>query len=201
VRSEPARTAGAGLTGRVESGRAAPTVRVLALSGSLRARSYSAALLRACGMLAPAGTEVLTFTGLGALPLFNPDIEAHPGEPVRHFWRAVAQADALLIASPEYAHGVTGTMKNALDWLVGLTAFVGMPVAVLNPSSQSTHADAALRETLRTMSADLIEAACLRIPVNGSRLDDAQIRDDPRFAGPIGQMHRAIRAHCAARMR
>lgn len=172
---------------------------MLALCGSLRERSYSAALLRVCGMLAPVGTHVSLFTGLGDLPLFNPDIEAHPAASVRHFWSAVERADVLLIASPEYAHGITGTMKNALDWLVGFTAFVGMPVAVLNPSAQSTHADAAIKETLRTMAAELIEAACLRIAVNGSRLGDMQIREDARFAGPIAQLHQAIRAHCAAR--
>jgi chromate reductase len=170
-------------------------VRVLALCGSLRARSYSAALLRACRMLAPAGTEVSLFTGLGDLPLFNPDMEAQPAQSVRQLWDAVERADVLLIASPEYAHGVTGTMKNALDWLVGFTPFVGKPVAVLNPAAQSTHADQAIRETLRTMSAELIEAACLRIPVNGSRLSDVQIRAEPRFAALIGELHRAIRAH------
>ncbi len=174
-------------------------VRVLALCGSLRRRSYSAALLRACVMLAPPGIELSIFDGIGQLPLFSPDAETDPGEPALRLWRAVEGADAMLIASPEYAHGVTGTIKNALDWLVGLIAFDGMPVAVLNPSAQSTHADAAIRETLRTMSAELIEPACLRIPVNGSRLTAEQMRDDARFAAAIAQVHQAIRAHCAAR--
>ena len=176
-----------------------PRIRVLALCGSLRRRSYSAALLRACAMLAPPDIELTIFEQIGQLPLFSPDLEAEPAAPALHLWRAVEAADAVLIASPEYAHGVTGTIKNALDWLVGLIAFDSMPVAVLNPSAQSAHADAAIRETLRTMSAELIEAACLRIPVNGSRMSDVQIRDDARFANAIAQVHQAIRAHRAAR--
>ena len=98
-------------------------MRILALCGSLRERSVSAALLRATQALAAEHVEVAIFPALGQLPLFNPDIEVHAPAPVRRFWDAVSAADAILIASPEYAHGVTGTMKYALDWLVGHVPF------------------------------------------------------------------------------
>ena len=89
-------------------------IKILALSGSLRAASINSMLLRAAAKLAPAGIEVSVFQGLGELPLFNPDLEAHPPPTVTPFFQAVAEADALLIASPEYAHGVSRTIKNAL---------------------------------------------------------------------------------------
>jgi hypothetical protein len=73
--------------------------------------------------------------------------------------------------------------------------FAGKPVAVLNPSYQSFHADEALKETLRTMSADLVLDACLRIPVIGSRVDPDRIASEPRFAAPIAAALRALVAH------
>jgi hypothetical protein len=72
--------------------------------------------------------------------------------------------DALLIASPESAHGVTGTIKNVFDWLVGFELFVNRPVAILNTSPRAHHADEALREILRTMSALIVEEASVSIP-------------------------------------
>jgi len=145
---------------------------VLALSGSLRAASINSALLRATSRLAPPAVKVTVFGGLGELPLFNPDREANPPDSVTAFRSAVAGADALLIASPEYAHGVTGTIKNALDWLVSFEPFAYKPVAVLNASPRAHHADDALRETLRTMAAVIVEPACIVIPLLGANLDE-----------------------------
>lgn len=142
-------------------------MRILAISGSLRAASSNTALLGAVQRLAPAGTRVRLLAGAGTLPLFNPDLEPRPPRAVRVLWRDVAAADALLIASPEYAHGVSGTIKNVLDWLVGFEPFVHKPVGVLNASPRARHADGALRETLRTMSATLVPAACVTIPLDG----------------------------------
>jgi NAD(P)H-dependent FMN reductase len=150
-------------------------VKILALCGSLRRISMNAALLRATARLAPAGMNVLVFEGMGALPLFNPDLEAEPPPPVTRLYGAIQDCDALLIASPEYAHGVTAVLKNALDWLVGFEAFVGKPVAIFNASPRSVHADAALREILTTMSADMIESACLALPLRGLGLGEDDI--------------------------
>src|SRR5579862_7006350 len=136
-------------------------MRVLALSGSLRRASINSALLRAAARLAPASIAVTVFTELGALPLFNPDLEATPPPPVQALRRCIATADALVIASPEYAHGISSPIKNALDWLVSFEPFVGKPVAVLNASPRAQYAYAALLETLRTMSALLVPQACI----------------------------------------
>lgn len=137
-----------------------PPIRVLAISGSLRAQSSNGALLDAAQLLAPHGMEIALFDGVGRLPHFNPDIEAGalPGE-VAAFRAAVNAADALLISSPEYARGIPGSFKNALDWLVGDTDFAGKPVAVWTASARAKAGPAALLLVLTTMSAAVIEAA------------------------------------------
>jgi NAD(P)H-dependent FMN reductase len=170
-------------------------MKIIALCGSLRSQSFSAALLRAARVLAPADVDFRIFDGLGRLPLFNPELEADAPEAVHALWDAITWADAIVIASPEYAHGVTGTIKNALDWLVGHIPFAYKPVAVFNPSYQSHHADAALKETLRTMAADLVEDACVRIPVIGSGVDRDEIAASAAFAALIRSALAAVVRH------
>ena len=158
---------------------------VLAVSGSLRRGSVNSALLRAAARLAPPRLRIVVFDGMGELPLFNPDLEANLPDAVVRFFNQVAAADALLVASPEYAHGVTGVMKNALDWLVGFEPFVAMPVAVLNASPRAHHADAALRETLRTMSAIIVERASQTLPLMGTGFGEDRIVATRELATPL----------------
>ncbi|MFJ6748096.1 NADPH-dependent FMN reductase [Streptomyces sp. NPDC091266] len=154
-------------------------MRLLALSGSLRARSSNGAVLRSVLDLhpGPSGTA-----DIGALPHFNPDLDgegATPPAPVAALRTAVAEADAVLIISPEYAHGVPGVLKNALDWLVSSGECVGKPVAVITASPFPTggdHANAQLRETLRMMTGDVITAACRELPAIGPKTDPATQR-------------------------
>ncbi|WP_298254407.1 NAD(P)H-dependent oxidoreductase [Bradyrhizobium sp.] len=96
-------------------------MRLLAISGSLRAASYNKAVLVAAKRLAPAGVDIDPFDGIGKLPYFNSDFETpeHLPEAVSAFRQIIGATDGLLISSPEYARGVSGVMKNALDWLVG----------------------------------------------------------------------------------
>jgi len=154
-------------------------MRVLGISGSLRAASFNSALLRAAIRVAPPEVALTIFEGVGQLPLFNPDLEARLPPQVKALHAAVAASDALLLASPEYAHGVTGTIKNTLDWLVSFEPFVYKPVAVLNASPRAHHADAALRETLKTMSAVIVEAASISIPLLGANLTEEGMSQDP----------------------
>lgn len=160
-------------------------VNILGLCGSLRAASINAALLRAAVRLAAPAVRLTVFRGVGGLPLFNPDLEANLPSEVRALHAAVAASDALLIASPEYAHGVTGAIKNMLDWLVSFEPFVGKRVAVLNASPRARHADAALRETLTTMSAVIVEPASLSMPLLGAGLDEQSMVDDPSVSAAI----------------
>lgn len=93
-------------------------MQILAISGSLRAVSSNTAVLRAAAMLAPTGVNITIYSGLGDLPHFNPDIDVDPAPlAVASFREQLKESDGVLISSPEYAHGVPGSMKNALDWL------------------------------------------------------------------------------------
>jgi len=144
--------------------------RVLCLSGSLRRLSANTAALQAAQALAPAALELVLYEGLGELPLFNPDDEADALPPAAQALReAVGQADALLIACPEYAHGVPGAFKNLLDWLVGSLEFPGKPVALLNASGRgSYHAQEALVEILTTMCAQVLGGASMTVALPGA---------------------------------
>lgn len=157
-------------------------MKILALCGSLRAASMNAALLRATARLAPDGLAVEIFPDLGGLPLFNPDLEAQMPAPARNLHAAVAANDALLIASPEYAHGVSAVIKNALDWLVSFPPFVDKPVAIFNASPRSVHADSSLREILTTMSAHLVTEACLALPLRSTGITEQGILDSEHAA-------------------
>src|SRR5262249_54828971 len=81
---------------------------------------------------------------------------------------AVGDARAVLIASPEYAHGISGVLKNALDWLVSFEGFIGKPVVLVNTSPRARHAYEGLREVLQTMSADILSDACMSLPLLGA---------------------------------
>jgi NAD(P)H-dependent FMN reductase len=164
------------------------SLQILAISGSLRAASSNTALLRAASLLARDGVEVRLYEGLAQLPPFNPDLDVEPDRdgsvellppPVRDLRAQVLGADGLLIACPEYAHGVPGAFKNALDWLVGDLDFAGKPVALLNAAPRAHHAQAALAETLRTMAACLVTEAPLSVPVPNRGLDADAILGDP----------------------
>jgi NAD(P)H-dependent FMN reductase len=174
-------------------------LQILALSGSQRAKSWSTALLLATKALAPQGVNVQIYEGHKVWPLFNPDLESDPPKAVQELRGLVTIADAILIASPEYAHGVTGTIKNTLDWLVSHPGFAHKPVAVFNSSCQSHHADEALKETLRTMAADLIPSACIRIPVIGSGIDQGLIEKTSAFRVAITTALHSVVDHAQRR--
>jgi len=97
--------------------------------------------------LAPSDIHIDLYRGLGALPPFNPDLEVlGPPAPVLELRARIISSQAVLIAAPEYAHGVSGVIKNALDWMVGNESFVNKPVGLLNASPRASIAQAALRE-------------------------------------------------------
>ena len=125
------------------------------------------------------------FTGIGTLPHFNPDLEEREPRDVLAFRTMVHHADGILISSPEYAHGVPGCLKNALDWLVGGVEFVGKPVALFNASPRATYAQDSLRETLTVMSGRFITDACLTVPLQGKTLSAPDIVAHPVLARDI----------------
>jgi chromate reductase, NAD(P)H dehydrogenase (quinone) len=161
-------------------------MKLLAISGSLRASSLNTCVLHAARSLAPAGVEIELFEAIDKLPFFNSDLESgHLPEQVVRFRAVIGAADGLLISSPEYARGVSGVMKNALDWLVGSEDFPGKPVALINTSPRATHVLAALTLTLETMSARLIKDASITLALLGTTHDAGSIAADPELAGAL----------------
>ena len=148
-------------------------VSVLLISGSLRAQSSNSAALRTAAELAPEGIRTVLYDGMGELPHFNPDDDAEGAEPhpaVAELRRGIGEADALLICTPEYAGALPGAMKNLLEWTVGDAGTYDKPVAWINaagPAAPTGAADAhdSLRKVLGYVHADIVEAACRRVPV------------------------------------
>jgi NAD(P)H-dependent FMN reductase len=171
-------------------------MKILALCGSLRKESRSLALLEATQILASDKFDFFIFKGAGDLPLFNPDIEDTAPVSVHTLWHAVSNSDVVIICSPEYAHGITGVLKNALDWLVGYIPFAYKPVAVFNPSHRAHHADDSLQEILTTMTAHLIPGACLRIPVTGCSLSAVEVSRKKEFSDAIYAALASIEIFC-----
>ncbi|MBP5133836.1 NAD(P)H-dependent oxidoreductase [Pseudomonas protegens] len=134
-------------------------VQLLAVSGSIRAASSNSALLRAAEVLSPEGVSIKHYLAVGQLPHFDPDLADDPPQSVRELRALVGKVDGILISCPEYARGIPGSFKNALDWLVASHEFPGKPVALFNASPRASHAQAALRLVLNTMSASFIPFA------------------------------------------
>jgi chromate reductase, NAD(P)H dehydrogenase (quinone) len=161
-------------------------MKIVAISGSLRAGSSNAAVLRAAARLAPSGVNIVLSDAIAQLPFFNPDLDGDrlPG-PVAAFRALIGSADGILISSPEYARGVAGVMKNALDWLVGSFEFPNKPVGLINTSPRATHAMAALTLTLEMMSAQLIRDAFITLPLLGGAHDENSVAANNEFAEPL----------------
>lgn len=150
-------------------------MRVLAIPGSVRAASSNVALLRALSSLAPEGMQIELYEGLVTLPMFSPDVAdaALPASVLALSSRLVA-ADAVIICTPEYAFGMPGVLKNALDWLVASGDLYEKPVAALSASPNEGGAERALgwlRETLSAHHAHVPAAATFAIPFVRKVLD------------------------------
>lgn len=160
-------------------------LKILAISGSLRQVSSNTALLKAAITLAPPNIKIKLYNGLNDLPHFNPDLE--PAEPpaVNDLRAQIKWADGLLISSPEYAHGVPGVLKNALDWLVSGEEFVGKAIALINASPRATYAQAALTEIMTTMSGQIVPEASITLALLGKNLDADGIIADPELSGDL----------------
>jgi chromate reductase len=137
-------------------------VKILGISGSLRAGSYNTALLRAAGELLPRGVEFDVYRDLKLIPPFDEDDEPHAHDAVHDLRAAIADADALLIATPEYNSSVPGQLKNALDWAsrpTGDAALANKPVAVVGASQGmfgAVWAQAELRKILAAAGARVV---------------------------------------------
>ena len=148
--------------------------KLLLISGSLRGGSTNSATMRTAAALAPDGVEATIYDGMGRLPHFNPDDDPADGvglDPEEAALReALAEVDALLISTPEYAGALPGSFKNLLDWTVGGGQTYEMPIAWINVSGAAAPtggADAhdSLRNVLGYTGARIVEEAVLRLPL------------------------------------
>lgn len=176
-------------------------MKIVAVNGSLRRSSSNGALLRAAARLAPEGVQIIRYDRMGELPHFNPDLDQEaqsPPAPVAEMRALLVSSDAVVISSPEYAHGVPGTLKNMLDWLVSTGEMAGKPVALLNASpAGGTYAQMALLETLRTMNWRVIEEASLLKPFVSRKIVGELTDDDATniLASAVRALVRAAQAN------
>jgi NAD(P)H-dependent FMN reductase len=136
-----------------------------------------------------------TFDALAAIPPFNPDDDRDGAVlpvSVQSLRAAIANSDALLISSPEYAHGVPGSLKNALDWLVSGPEMVDKPTGILTASTHSRFVHASLAETLRVMSTRITPATTRVVPLDGRKLSAESIAADPELSAVIHEVLSAL---------
>ncbi|MBL7690518.1 MAG: NAD(P)H-dependent oxidoreductase [Flavipsychrobacter sp.] len=153
---------------------------IIAICGSTRVHSSNLTLLQAIGSLMKDTIELKIFTGIAALPHFNPDLEQPiPPESITQFRALLRSADAILICTPEYAMGVPGTLKNAIDWTVSSCEFSKKPTALITASSLGHKGHQSLMETLRVIEADITDETNLVISYIKTKVSSTGEITDP----------------------
>jgi len=163
-------------------------INLLGVSGSLRANSSNTYVLQAAKVLTPEKVSIQLYFELDRLPHFNPDLDREPfPSAIISLRQQIKDADGIIISSPEYAHGVPGSLKNALDWLVSSVEFPHKPVLLINTNPRATIALASLQEILLTMSARIIPDHNLTLAIAGRGLDTQGIIDDSELSTSLQQ--------------
>ncbi len=182
-------------------------MRILGISGSLRRGSHNRRLLRAAGALLPPGVELVEWDGLADIPAFCEDLEDALPEAVQEFFAAVEDADALLIATPEYNASLPGALKNAIDWAsrpFPENVLRHKPCLVIGASTGlfgAVWAQAEVRKTLKASGAEVLDE---ELPVGMA--DMAFTADDTladpalaeRLAEMLGELHDCRSARASA---
>jgi NAD(P)H-dependent FMN reductase len=152
---------------------------ILAISGSLRNTSSNTNILKACAALAPSDIKITLYEGIDKFPFFSPELDTETSIPpaaVKNFRAQLKHADAVIFCTPEYAFGVPGVLKNALDWIVSSGELYDKPTAVISASPLATGGDkahASLVQTLSVMSAVITADSKLIIPIVRTKMDAA----------------------------
>lgn len=172
------------------------------VSGSTRSGSTNTAVLRTAREVTPEGVTVVRYDGLSELPAFNPDDDREPLPPaVADLRHRIGAAQAALFCTPEYAGGLPGSLKNLLDWTVGGVELSDKPVAWINCASVAaptggSGAHGALATVLGYVGADVVDGACLRLPITRDAVGpdgviiDATIRE--HLTGALGALVRHV---------
>ena len=178
-------------------------MRILGISGSLRRGSHNRRLLRAAGNALPPGVDLVEWEGLAGLPAFDEDLEASPPESVQGLFDAIEDADALLIATPEYNASLPGALKNALDWASRPfpdNVLRDKPAAVIGASTGlfgAVWAQAEVRKALKASGARVIENELPVGMADSAFADDGSLLDPDltaRLHDVVGDLVREVEA-------
>jgi chromate reductase, NAD(P)H dehydrogenase (quinone) len=172
--------------------------RILLVTGSTRSGSTNTAALTTAAELAPSRVTAVRYDGLAGLPAFNPDDDGDRlPESVRGLRRQIAEADAVLFCSPEYAGTLPGSLKNLLDWTVGGGEFDRKPAAWINVAApgRGKGAEDSLTAVLGYVGADIVEPACRRIPVDRAAIGPDGTVIGLKFAVEIAEVWDALLSH------
>lgn len=180
-------------------------MRLLLISGSLRAASTNTAVLRTLQAVAGDAVGSRLYAGMASLPHFNPDddVEGAPPVAVGDLRARIAAADAVLLSTPEYAGALPGALRTLLEWTVGGGEISGKPVAWVNVSGGAAPtggADAheSLRKVLGYVGADVVTAACVRIPLARDMVGSDGLVGDLAVRRELAEVLAALEGHVAA---
>jgi chromate reductase len=172
-------------------------MRILGIAGSLRRGSHNRRLLRAAGTLLPPGVDLVEWDGLAGLPIFDEDLEETPPANVQHLLDAIEEADAILIATPEYNASVPGGLKNALDWAsrpFPNNVLRDKPVAVIGASTGlfgAVWAQAEVRKALKASGSHVLEDELPVGMADGAFTDEGALAD-PELTARLEDLLRAL---------
>jgi Predicted flavoprotein len=152
-------------------------IKILAISGSIRENSSNSILVHAISSLLPDEVEYIIYNEIATIPLFDDNNVTPPA--VANFRNQINAADGIIICSPEYAFGVSGVLKNALDWTVSSGDFLDKPVAIITAALSGEKAHDSLLQICDALAAKVIEGATLRIPFIRTKINlHGEITDD-----------------------
>lgn len=167
-------------------------IRVLAISGSLKQTSTNTKYLKALALMAPPGTDIEIYEGLDELPHFNPDRDLDGEWPaVEAFRSRLREAHGIVLCTPEYAAGVPGVLKNALDWTVSSGEWLSKPTAVISASPTVNGGDkahASLLATLSMLDARIVPNGTLTIPLAPAKIQPNGVVTDPDIASRMSAL-------------
>jgi len=169
-------------------------IKILGISGSLRSNSSATAILNVVSGLVPGNVEFTIYNGLAEIPAFN-DSNEIPGT-VEAFIKLLSNADGVFFVIPEYAFGVPGALKNALDWTVSSsTAFPNKPVALITAATGGDKAHAAFLLTLKAISSKIPEGATLLLSFIRSKLNEKnEVKDSETLDAIKSVIHSFLKA-------
>ncbi|RJO75054.1 NAD(P)H-dependent oxidoreductase [Nocardia panacis] len=174
------------------------TIKILAISGALRAASTNTALLRAAQQLAPEGVEIEIYEGARDLPYFDQDLEGEPPASVVDLRERIAAADGVLIATPEYNYSIPGVLKNLLDWAsrpYGESVLTDKPVAIMGASMSgfgTVRAQNHLRDVFHWLDSKVVTKPEVHVGQNHTRFDEQGNLTDETSRGLIAGLIAAL---------